>query len=92
MTIYKYPIESTDAQTVSMPKGAKILCVRTKNQAPQLWALVDPLCLLEPRQIFIFGTGHFIPKDRNLSYIGTYQIMGGQLVFHVFEELKKESK
>ena len=85
MTIYKYPIMTTDKQSIQMPLGAKILCIQTQNELPCLWALVDDLPL-EPRCILIFHTGHPVPADKSLYYIGTYQLLGGQLVFHVFED------
>jgi len=39
------------------------------------------------RAFEIFGTGHNVPENGNRKYIGTYQLMGGGLVFHCFELL-----
>jgi len=61
--IWKYPLETTDGQTIRMPKDSQILCVQTQFDRPCLWALVDPNQPLEDRHILIFGTGHtFFPK------------------------------
>jgi hypothetical protein len=83
--IWKYPLEATDVQMVKMPKGAKILCVQTQGQTPCLWALIpDTKATLEERHFSIYGTGHLHEKIPG-TYIGTFQLMNGQLVFHVFE-------
>lgn len=81
--IYKYPIESIDDQEIWMPSDAHILCVQVQGDIPCLWARVDPDALLCVRRICVFGTGH--PIDGHLDYIGTYQLDGGSLVFHVYE-------
>lgn len=84
LTIYKYPLETTDEQKIEMPKGANILTVQVQNGTPCLWALVNPENRPEQRIISIFGTGNPI-KPANIVYIGTYQLMEGKLVLHVFE-------
>ncbi len=87
-TIWKYSIETTDIQLVVMPKGAQILTVQTQNGLPCLWALVDTNSPNEQRLIRTHGTGHDVFGSQNLQYIGTYQLEGGALIFHVFEELQ----
>lgn len=87
-TIYKYPLEVTDVQNISLPVGAEILTIQTQNETPCLWALVDPNGIeKESKTIEIFGTGHPIGYDMGVSrkYISTFQLRGGQLVFHAFE-------
>jgi len=83
--IYKYPLETTDVQTVSMPIGAKILTVQTQNDKPCIWALVNPEAPTEKRNIEIYGNGHEIHNEADLTYIGTYQMLDGELILHVFE-------
>lgn len=85
-TIWKWTLAVTDVQAFDMPKGAKILSVQVQGGMPQLWAYVDPTEPRVTRTIRIIGTGHPIithPGD----YIGTFQMGGGALVFHVFESL-----
>jgi hypothetical protein len=88
-TIWKYEIGVEDVQYIPMPKGAQILAVQAQQQLPCLWALVDPEKKheTETRIIETFGTGHEIddapPVMRN--YVGTYQLHGGALVWHIFE-------
>lgn len=85
MTIYKYPLKVTDWQFVTMPENAKILCVQMQYGEPCLWAMVDPDAVPKMRKIHIFGTGHPISSDLNLTHIDTFQMHEGALVFHVFE-------
>lgn len=88
MTIWKFPLETTDEQVVDMPSGAKALTVQTQDGCACLWALVNPdNATVEHRLIRIYGTGHSIPKHPG-DYIGTYQLCNGALVFHVFEAPK----
>lgn len=81
--VFKYPLETTDEQTVHMPRGAHPLCVQVQG-GPCLWAMVDDQQPTEPRTIRVIGTGHPIPDADRLDYIGTYQLHGGALVFHIF--------
>ena len=87
-TIYEYPIPIGDNFLIEMPIGAKILTVQTQNDVPQLWASVDTEQFFETRYFSLFGTGHRISDDFNGVYIGTFQIDGGQFVFHLFERVK----
>lgn len=84
-TIWKYPLQVTDSQTVAMPKASRILTVKTQAGQPCLWAWVDSEAPLEKRTFETFGTGHPMPSSRAREHIGSYQLNGGALVFHVFE-------
>lgn len=90
-TIWKYDLEVTDTQVLRLPRGAEFLTVQYQFQGsrgcPRLWALVDPEQPPEKYTIYTFGTGHTIANAEGLSYIGTYQLMDGELVFHVFSEV-----
>ena len=87
-TIYKYPLETTDNQTVEMPLDSKILCIQVQGDKPCLWAMVNTEAeRKEKRFIEIFGTGNEMHYDMGVSrnYIGTYQLNNGSFVGHVFE-------
>lgn len=84
MKIFKYPLSITDEQTIGMPIGSEILTVQTQNGNPCLWALVNPGNAPEKRAINIYGTGNEIAMHPG-HCIGTFQVHGGSLVFHVFE-------
>lgn len=83
--IFKYPIDIQHKQTVSMPDGARILCVQMQGDQPMLWALVNDDVPPEPREIHVRGTGHDATGIEHMRYIGTVQMAGAAFVFHVFE-------
>ena len=86
--IYKYPLEITDKQSVSMIANAEVLCVQMQTGTPCIWAMVDnDQTEKENRTFFTYGTGYDIPNDAEILYVGTYQHMNGSLVFHVFEQM-----
>lgn len=66
-----------------MPLDSHILCVQVQGGTPCLWARVDPNAPSVARRILVFGTGHSI--EGHPDYIGTYQLSGGSLIFHVYE-------
>lgn len=85
-TIWKFPLAITDRQNVMMPAGAEILSAQMQDDRLCLWALVNPEAPKQPREIEVLGTGQPITKaDRR--YISTTQMLGGRLVWHVFEVL-----
>lgn len=83
--IYKYPLQIEDNQVFEVPKGAIILCVQIQREEPVLYALVDPSAETEEREFQVTGTGHELIDDVSRVYLGTIQLRGGDLVFHVFE-------
>jgi len=85
-TIWKFPLRVDDIIDVDMPTGARILAVQTQQETPCIWALVDPSAPKERRRFRVFGTGHRIAQEDSLTYVGTFQVGDGALVFHVFEE------
>ena len=87
--IWKFPMVIGDNH-ITMPAHSQVLCVQAQYDRPVLWALVFDTDDTAPKTIRTFhtyGTGH---KRESIEgrYIGTYQLEGGALVFHVFEELK----
>lgn len=73
-----------------MPKGAQVLAIQTQNGDPQMWALVDIEAPLVERKFAVYGTGRRIGSNAG-QYVGTFQIEGGALVFHVFEDTDHEN-
>ena len=69
MTVYKYALQVTDEQQITVPSGA----------------LVDPRHQERERiTIYTHGTGNPIELAHCKSYVGTYQLEDGFLVFHIF--------
>lgn len=73
---------------IELPVGAEILTVQAQGNVPVLWATVDPEAPKEKRKMLLLNTGAEIPPDASYTrYIGTYQLNGGGLVFHLFEDM-----
>ena len=82
-TVYKYPLIVDDVQTVTLPVGAKIICIKEQHGDLCLWALVDPNeTRTEAVKIRCAGTGH--PIEEDVEYIDTVMLRSGYLVFHFF--------
>lgn len=82
-TIYKYPLYTTDRQSVPLPAGAEILSIQMQGSGPCLWAIVDTEAIAAPVRIVVVGTGHALP-EQPLHFIATVQ--DGPYVWHVFRE------
>ncbi len=89
-TIYKYPIEIiTDTFTIAIPIDAEILTIQMQYETPCIWAIVETESQPENRYFEIIGTGNPFPEESiERKYIGTFQLYGGGLVFHLFERLQ----
>lgn len=70
-SIWKFPIEITDEQTITMPQTAKILSVQLQYGVPYIWALVDTEEQKTERLLAVYGTGHPCVCDAS-EYIGTF--------------------
>lgn len=84
-TIWKYQLELDDEQVVMMPRHSKIIACQVQNDQICLWARVNSKQpTLDRRVIRIVGTGHPC-EEVSLEHLGTVQMEGGRLIFHVFE-------
>ncbi len=84
-TIYKYEIPSK-AVTIALPQGATILSVAVQNECPYLWAMVDPNQPTVEKHIRVIATGQPLEDEAAAwSFVGTFFLNSGSLVFHVFE-------
>jgi len=83
--IWKFQIPVADDFKILMPSGARLLDVQAQHGVPQLWAVVIQSNPMVPRSLALRGTGH--PADGLVSavYVGTFQVSGGGLVFHLFD-------
>lgn len=91
-TIWKFEIsEITDRFSIDMPSDAEILTVQVQNGNPCIWAIVESEHTEDRRYFEIIGTGHPFKEDRDeiveRKYIGTFQLYGGGIIFHLFERL-----
>ena len=85
--IFKYKIiPNDDYIDIEMPSMAQLLTVQVQRGEPYLWAMVDTSFPMQTRRFRLAGTGHPITeKSCDLAYIGTFQLHGGALIFHLFE-------
>jgi hypothetical protein len=85
--VWKFALSAV-VPDVEMPRGAEVLSVQVQRGEPCLWALVDTHAQREVRRFVTVGTGHDIPSDLRMKHVGTFQLHGGDLIFHVFEVLR----
>lgn len=85
-TIWKFPLGFNGKNCIEVPEGALLLAVDNQQEVPCLWFQVDDKVDKEKRYFSIYSTDHPMP-DETCDHVGTFLMMGGQLVFHVFETL-----
>ena len=84
-TIYRFDVPILDDFTLGLPEFAKVLCVGERGGTGHMWVMLDPEQKKVTRKFRVIGTGHPIPDAPDLSYIGTFFMANGRLVWHVFE-------
>jgi hypothetical protein len=86
ITVYKYPIQITDTQTVEMPIGAQLIHVGLDPLGtPCVWAKVRSDSQTEEREIHVYGTGHRM-SGQAYNHVGSF--CQGPFVWHVFSPAK----
>lgn len=80
--IWKYALQITKRQSLTLPRGAEVLSAQNQNGVIMLWALVEPDNVKELRHFLIFGTGSL--AEGFSIYVSTVQLPNGE-VWHVFE-------
>ncbi len=84
-TIYKYQLAVVDEQVIPLPCTAEILSVGVQHGNPVLWAVVDPSHeVSDGQKILICGTGNPMPVRGVDEFIGTFQLLDGNFIGHVF--------
>jgi len=84
-TIYKYEVKPGEF-TVEMPANSQVLTVQAQYNSAFIWALVDTDNLpIITRRFFSVPTGGNWTGHPHYIYVGTFQLEGGTLVFHLFE-------
>lgn len=83
--IVKYTLEALDVQRLDIPTGSKLLSVAEQYGTIVLYALVDDMQGgLDSFEIFIKRTGHPADDIDSCEFLGTVNLDGGKLMFHVF--------
>jgi hypothetical protein len=84
-TVWKYILDVVDYQQIDMPRGAEILSVQAQGGTACIWVLVDPTNDKELRGVHMHGTGHPIDIAGHGRFVGTFQLLDGRLVLHLWE-------
>lgn len=84
-TVWKFDVKLDDDTIVDMPQGAQVLSVQLQHGVPCVWALVDSDRPKVERRFSWRGTGH--PCDGLVAkmFVGSIQMHGGSLIFHLFD-------
>ena len=84
--VYKYPLPPLgDWISLTMPDGAEPLCVQMQHGQPCMWARVEVGRPPVVHHFRVAGTGHDLGSNVG-RHIGSFQLHGGELVFHVFAD------
>lgn len=83
--IWKYFVPVQDSFALDLPSGAMPLTVQAQRDRVCLWIQVQPENPREQRIFHVRGTGHVIDSDEVGEYIGSFQILNGDFVGHLFE-------
>lgn len=84
MNILKWTL-TTGEQTISMPEHAEIISAQEQQGAIVMWALCPEYVNYLPRKFLVWPTGTSLPVYTHLAHVSTVQLIGGSLVYHVFD-------
>ena len=86
--IFKYEVLIQDYFSILLPKEYQILTVETQHEIPYIWVIVNTESEEKSVNFRLCGTGHPLGITLGIniySYIGTFQLRDGNLIFHLFE-------
>jgi hypothetical protein len=84
MIIFKYPLEITDRQELSLPYGSRVLSAKEQDGILCVWVQLNEQGPPANYVFYIFGTGTSMQTIKlNTSYVDTVQMSSG-LVWHLF--------
>jgi len=94
--IWKYELEVTDDQIVSIPQNSQPMSVDVQNGQVCMWVYVEDPEQHEKRDLHIkiFGTGNHFEKPgpvHDMRFIGTFQQLNGRFIGHVFQMVPRIS-
>lgn len=90
--IWQFTLSLTGVQTIKMPENANIIHLEVQYNELNIWAIVDTKALKEERTFSMYGTGRLLEVAEEEKHIGSFQMSGGSLVFHVFERINTKEK
>lgn len=85
-TIYKYKLSlESDIVFINMPMDAFVIHVDIQHGDVYLWAMVDTDAAMERRIFRVIGTGHPAEDVGLTQHIGSFLVLNGTYVFHIFD-------
>lgn len=84
-TVWKFQFQIEDSIVLQIPSEATILHLDAQQSTPCIWVLVDPDAEPVERHFQLRGTGQPFQGNEG-KHIGSFQMLHGSLVFHLFEE------
>ena len=87
--IWKFSIPAKDTFDLVLKEGAQVLTVQVQEEEPYIWVLLDPDAPDEAASFLLIPTGKALP-DVPVSYVGTFQVLEGAGVFHLFRQEGRE--
>jgi len=84
--MWKFSVPIANVFELEMPEGAiPLSCGVQKGQAV-IWAAVDTTTEKKERHLFYLrGTGEDLPNLTATRFMGTFQMLGGDLIYHLFD-------
>lgn len=82
--IWKYKMPLEGKFSLDIPDGYLILDVQPQFDTPCMWAMVNPDAKKQKQDFVIIGTGNHFHMDFVGAHVGTFQMHGGALIWHVF--------
>jgi hypothetical protein len=96
LTIFKHTLSLDFHQEVELPYGARILDAQVQNGKPRLWfgfihEHQTPAHRPQKRHFVLLPTGgnYRIADGKELRYVATLQLHGGEIMVHVYEEVDR---
>jgi hypothetical protein len=88
-TIYKYLLKVDEDNEIELPKEARPIHIEMESSLRvNMWVLLDPEASKVMQYFLFFGTGHPIPPDVELTYIGTATNKAlSVFVWHLFKQV-----
>ena len=87
MKIFKYTLELTEEQTITLPEPGWILSVINQYDKLVLYAVIKPEEKEISRTIKIVGTGEEFLDIDIYEFINTVSMDDGRLIWHVFVKM-----
>ena len=89
LNLFEHPQDRERRFLLAMPKGARIVRVDLQNNAPMIWAEVNPKAAQWARPFVIRATGFVYADEEYIDekpvvYLGSFVFFGTERVGHLF--------